>query len=119
MLVAAGLVAWLISQCLGWAVGGAGHGWTPPIFFTVPLFVLYPAAVVGAFARGASAFRAGVAMLGVAATLDLWLLSVTLQDGSYFLKMWSFAPCIVCAWLVCWFGWQALGVRMLLAGRNA
>jgi len=105
---AAGLLLWLAAQALAFGLAGAGHGWVDPFFFTLPLVVLYPAALIRW--RGPSRGRGGIDLLllltGLA--LDFLLVGRSLgEEGAYLLRIWQFEPAAVAIWIILWAGWQA------------
>lgn len=118
---ALGVMAWLAAQFAGLGLAGAGHGWTAPLLFSIPLIILYPLACVLAFGGGAVWRNLGAALLIVAAALDLLLLMNMLSgEREYLLKMWEFdeGPAWVISWCVLWAGWQVLLLSALLRDRS-
>jgi hypothetical protein len=114
---ALGLLPWFVTQFIGLGIGGAGHGWVAPFFFTMPLVLLYPLVFIRAFSR-AGARKVDVSILVVAAALDLFLLrNLFFQEYEYFLKVWNFGSTIVALWFGLWAAWQVLAVAALLRKR--
>ena len=90
--VAVGALLGLFCALLSVAVAGGGHGWNSA--WT---------------ARESRALNMSLA--GAAIVLDAGLLARTWSEGfGYFVAVWPLAA----AWLVLWFGWQALAWRNCL-----
>ena len=103
------LVLAIVTTVLGLMLSGAGHGWTSPFFFSMPLVFLYPVALFLAIRRSALARRAGVALVALGLILDLCLAWMTAGESEYFFRMMDQegAPEVASAWVVLWLGWQA------------
>ena len=107
--VGAGLALAFVTTFLGLMLSGAGHGWTSPFFFSMPLVVLYPAAFLLATGRCAFTRPSGVALVGLGLLLDLALAVMTVGESEYFFRMMEQdgAPEVASAWVLLWLVWQA------------
>jgi len=108
-IVAVLLIA-AIALFIGVMLGGAGHGWVAPFFYSLGLLVAYPVALVR-MRNAARTPRVDIAMLGVGAGASLLLLlDIRALESDYFWRIVDFdmgLP-LVFAWLCLWFGWQIL-----------
>ena len=116
---ALGLLAWFVVEFIGVGIAGAGHGWVAPFFFTLPLLLLYPAAFIRAFAVEPRTVKVELAMLVIAAVLDMLLSRNMLgSEHEYFLKVWNYhydgEHAILLLWFGLWAAWQVLTLVTLL-----
>ena len=112
---ALGLATALLTQFIGLGMTGAGHGWIAPFYFSMPLFLLYPAALIRAFRSGRGGMAIDLALLAVALALDLLLLrNIFGEENRYFHTLWGRFPGFVLLWIALWAGWQALALIALL-----
>ncbi|HEX4739118.1 MAG TPA: hypothetical protein VH331_16320 [Allosphingosinicella sp.] len=124
---ALGLLAWFVVEFMAVGIAGGGHGWFGPMFFALPLLLLYPAAFIRAFAPKARSAKIDTAMLAVGVVLDLLLLRNMFFDTLFFderedfMKVWTFADSEDHAFLVLWFAlwaaWQVLTAATFLRAR--
>jgi hypothetical protein len=115
---ALGLLPWFVAQFIALGIGGAGHGWIAPFYFTIPLFLLYPLVFIRAFSR-VGTWKVDAAILVIAAVLDLLLLrNLFFLEYEYFLRMWNDARGVVALWFGLWAAWQVLAITTLLRKRR-
>jgi hypothetical protein len=117
--IAAGLALGLLTMFLALLIAGAGHGWSSPMLFSLPLAVLYPAAFLLATLRSALTRRTGVGLVALGLILDLALaLQTSGEESEYFLRILDqdLGPEVVTAWIFLWLGWQA--TAFVAAWRN-
>lgn len=108
---------------LGFMVAGIGHGWSAPLYFSLLLFIAYPAA----FARWADALLSegstvnpDIAIVALAVVADLVLVLVTLTtDRAGFLAAVGTIQPWTSLWLLFWLGWQVLAVVTLRRRRRS
>ena len=114
-----GLLPALAAQWIALGIGGAGHGWVGPVFFSMPLFLLYPLAFLRALPSPAGAQRADAILLAAAGGLDFLLLGdMILVEKAYVLAAVGAAPGLVALWLALWAAWQVPAVAALLRNRD-
>jgi hypothetical protein len=120
LMMALGLLSWLAAQAIGLGLTGAGHGWTGPFFFSMPLIILYPLAFVGAFCSKDYLPSVPVVFLAAAVGLDCLLLANFASEFPYIVKLWRFpeGPSYISLWLGLWAGWQILFAAALLRRRQ-
>ncbi|HEX5182038.1 MAG TPA: hypothetical protein VFW19_02680 [Allosphingosinicella sp.] len=115
---ALGLLPWLVAQFIAFGIGGAGHGWIAPFYFSIPLFFLYPLVFIRAFSNTGKR-EIDAAILVIAAVLDTLLLRNALySESEYVIRMWGDAGGVVALWLALWVGWQILTVLSLARKRH-
>ena len=96
LLLAIGVVFYAFSMA------GGGHGWIAPLWFSLPLIVIYPAVAVRTVSRDGPLWPSLV-MVGAAIVGDVLLRRNVLWDEpEYFEAAGIWAG----LWLVFWFGWQ-------------
>jgi len=122
----AGVVAWLVTQCVAVALAGAGHGWYAPLLASLSLIVLYPVVFIRAFASSSAPFGMTACILVAAIVFDLWLTASVLgyentfyigDERDDFLRVWHFGPGVTVLWIALWAGWQFLAIAPLLSRR--
>ena len=119
--IAAGLLIAALAQFLALMLGGAGHGWTDPFFFSFVLFVTWPLALARIPGPvGTSAYPDGI-MLVLGAVTTLLLIVKTSSEPQYFWRMadQDGGVRVIIAWLILWFGWQIVTAVNLLRGRRS
>jgi hypothetical protein len=96
---------------------GAGHGWGKPFYFTPALFILYPIVLIRLIApRELPSLVLDVSLLAAALVLDLLLVRATQSEGvEYFWRLMA-APPFPHLWLLIWFLWQMLAVKLVVSG---
>jgi hypothetical protein len=106
-----GVALALAALNVAFALAGGGHGWVAPIFFSFPLFVLYPAAFLQVAYRTPFASAAGRVLVAVAVIADVALIAMTaLTEARYFHAILNVAPEVVFIWLVLWSLWQLFAI---------
>jgi hypothetical protein len=100
-----GLLCATIAQFIAFLMTGAGHGWVYPFFLSPWLFLLYPAAFVRFGQKQSANPLPDVALLLIAAVLDLKLYdNMTTAERAYYGR-----PGVVSyLWLAFWCIWQAV-----------
>jgi hypothetical protein len=119
--IVAGLVIAAIGEFIGMMLAAAGHGWTQPILYSLLLFVAWPAALLRLPRPEGTSARLDlfIFVLGVVATLLLFVQSA--GESEYIWKLTEhddLAVPVMIAWLLFWFGWQALTVANILRRRR-
>ena len=117
---ALGLLAWLETQRIGLGIMGGGHGLIGPFWLSMPLFFLYPTAVIRAFCVTPGRIRLDQGLLAIAGLLDVLLLSSTFAEEEYFWHIWSYPESrpVLASWLALWAGWQLLVIAALIKNRR-
>ena len=103
------LAAGFYALTFGFALAGAGHGWTIP--FRVSLGAPFIGAVAWLvwFKRYCWwSLYLGLALLGVELVANVYLLTETLKEKSYFVKLWNMGADVVMLWCTVWMYPQAL-----------
>lgn len=91
------------------SMAGGGHGWIAPLWFSLPLILIYPAVAVQTVSREGPLWPS-LAMVGAAIVGDLLLRRNILWDEpQYFEAMGIWAR----IWLIFWFGWQIVLVAAI------
>jgi hypothetical protein len=93
-------------------VGGAGHGWVTPIWFSIIGAAIYPVVVFRLLGFGDRWFGADVGLILVGAILDLAVYTLTMQEGvRYFHRVGEIAY----VWIGLWALWQvALKIKLAI-----
>jgi hypothetical protein len=119
LLVALGLLAWLVTQTVALGLAGGGDGWNAPDLFSLPLLLLYPLAASRAFRAGKGGTRIDAAILLIAASLDVLLMAWGIpRERDYFQRAWKFAPEAVIIWMALWAGWQLFAIAAVVRSRR-
>ena len=103
LLGAVGIVFYAFSMA------GGGHGWIAPLWFSIPLLLIYPAVAVQTVGKDGplwpSLLLAGAAIVG-----DILLRrNILSEEAEYFeaAGVWGRI------WLIFWFGWQIVLVAAM------
>src|SRR6478672_8663176 len=96
-------------------LGGAGHGWIAPFYYSLGLLIAYPATFLRMRNAGDRTSRGDVAMLvvGACATLLLFL-DICVVESDYFWQVVEIGMPLVAVWLCLWAGWPILVVVNLV-----
>jgi hypothetical protein len=108
--IVVGLAIAAVAQFLALMLNGAGHGWTEPFFYSVFLFVAYPVALSRIPREAGMGVNPDFFLLVLGVVATLLLFAQTSSEPEYFWRMAEQdggVPVII-AWLLLWFGWQAL-----------
>ncbi|MFI0845172.1 hypothetical protein [Mesorhizobium sp. IMUNJ 23232] len=90
-----------------------------PFWLSTVLIFLYPLVFVRLFASSAAAIKVDLAILLVAAVMDIFLLhNALVAKRAYFLRIWDFSASAVSLWIGLWAGWQVLAIVSLLKKRG-
>lgn len=109
--IVAGLLGALPVAFLALLMAGAGHGWTAPLWFSLALFVLYPAVAVERLREGLSLWP-GLVLAGAAIAGDVLLVrNMVWEEPEYFRRVGGLAY----LWLGFWIAWQAVLAASLAA----
>jgi hypothetical protein len=118
VLLGAGLLIAAFASMLALGMAGAGHGWVTPFFFSMGLFLAYPAVLLRLAAIGPKWFVVDLVIVGLAGIADLALFVATLREGTeYFWRVvdaFAWAPIL---WLLLWFAWQPIALYCLSRDR--
>ena len=109
--VVAGLLIAAFAALLALGMAGGGHGWATPVFFSMGLFLAYPAVLLRLTALGRQWFVVDLGIVGLAAAADLALLSGTVNEGTeYFWRVVEMSAAFLILWLLIWFAWQPIAL---------
>ena len=116
--IAIGIVAALGGQFVALMVGAAGHGWTAPFLFSLPLLVAYPVTMVRAFSKDGSMawIEISLLMFGLAADVALFH-NIAYQEREYFDAVLEISVLPI-VWIIYWLSWQIL-IAVGLSIRNS
>jgi hypothetical protein len=98
-----GLALGVLLLYVGLIVGGLGHGWVTPFWFSFLGPLIYPVVVFRVLNFGDRWLGADIGLLGLAAILDLAVYSNTIEEGVHFFYRVGDAAYI---WLGFWSLWQ-------------
>jgi hypothetical protein len=107
-----GLAFGFVILAAGMLVGGLGHGWTTPLWFSFVGPVVCPIVVFRALSFGDKWLGFDFGLLGFAILLDFAVYAKTVEEGvHYFNRVGQFAY----VWMGLWSVWQVLLVIKLVA----
>lgn len=107
LAILGGLGCAVLAQALAFGMAGAGDGWIAPFYFSMALFVLFPAALAAHVDRESSSLMAEAVMLCVGIGLDgLLLVNILGPESSYFATIMRIAGIFPILWLGLWAAWQ-------------
>jgi hypothetical protein len=120
VLAIAGLLIAAFALMVAFGLAGGGHGWVTPMFFSLALFLAYPAALVRLTATGPRWVSVDLVIVAVGGIADVALFLATIQEGTqYFWRVFNSFALIPILWLALWFGWQAIALLCLTRDRAA
>lgn len=111
-----GFFLWMAAQALAFGLGGGGHGWVAPFFLSLPLLIIYPNVLIGAFEGGWAATPNW--MVISSATGDVLLILSLAVESRYVVSVWAHTPVLFVAWLALWAAWQVLAFIPTARGRQ-
>lgn len=107
-----------LAHYIALALGGAGHGWTQPFFFSFALWLLLPLTAIRAGNRKSGRSEAAAANISLAALaliLDVALVVSTKVSGDeHFENVANLFPPLVMAWIAIWLSWQVPTIWMAI-----
>jgi hypothetical protein len=113
-LLICGLLLWSVTQFFAMMIGGAGHGWTTPFFATFPLVIIYPLIMIRAFSLHEKNVLLEIVLIVLAIMMNVFVLRSSLEEISYFWKIWGIGKFEIASWIALWVGWQLLTVYSLV-----
>ena len=120
-----GITLALIAIFLGFFPAGAGHGWGAPFFFSLPLVIIYPFALIRHRAGHGTGIGPDIALIAIAIAADIALCWSSIDYATQRVKTprESVVPGVdrsvfpvFLLWLVLWLHWQFVALRSLLRG---
>jgi hypothetical protein len=107
-----GLALGFVILAAGMLVGGLGHGWTTPLWFSFVGPVVCPIVVFRVLSYGDNWLGLDFGLLVLALVLDFSVYAKTVEEGThFFFRMGQFAY----VWIGLWSIWQVLIVIKLVA----
>ena len=120
---ALGVVLAMVALFLAFFPAGAGHGWGAPFFFSIPLFIIYPFALVRSRVGPGKGIGPDIALVVIAVAADIALCWSSIDYRTQWLRTprdsvvpgvdRSVFP-IFLLWLLLWLHWQFVALRSLL-----
>jgi hypothetical protein len=88
---------------IGVGVGGIGHGWVTPLWFSFIGPVIFPIVIFRLLSFGDHWLGFDIALVGLGVILDMVIYKMTLEEGvHYFNRAGEFAY----VWIAAWMFWQ-------------
>ena len=118
-----GIVLALVALVLAFFPAGAGHGWGAPLFFSIPLFIIYPVALIRSRVGRGKGIAPDIALVSLGIVADIALVWSAVDYRAEWMKTprESLVPGvdrsvfpIFLLWLALWLYWQFVAIRSLL-----
>lgn len=107
----------LVGLLGGFMVAAGGDGWVSPLWVSLLLPIAYPVAVWRWQTQVVAVWVDAILSLTVVGA-DIALVYATLNELSYFQRIWRSAPIIAAPWAAIWVGWQFMVVAAVLRRIN-
>ena len=118
-----GVVLAMVALFLAIFPAGAGHGWGAPFLFSIPLFIIYPMALIRSRTGHGTGIVPDIALVATAVVADIALCWSLIDYRTEWVRTprESLVPGvdrsvfpIFLLWLLLWLFWQFVALRSLL-----